>query len=146
MKRPTKKKQSNESDKSNKQCYYYNKFGHYERDYRFKASQEGRIANYVEENANLFLIFGKDDPSMKETWLLDSKASKHMIIKGELFAHIDDSFKSKRKIGDNSTLQVEGMGNMEVPTKEGMNKVNHVYYIPQLQHNLSSTRQMMENN
>lgn len=69
-----------------------------------------------------------------------------MMGKGELFAHIDDSFKTKIRIGDNSTLQVEGMGTMEVPTKEGMKKVNHVYYIPKLQHNLLSIGQMMENN
>ena len=90
--------------------------------------------------------FGKVDPSMKETWLLDSGASKHMMGKDELFAHIDDSFKTKIRIGDNSTLQVEGMGTMEVPTKEGMKKVNHVYFIPKLQHNLLSIRQIMENN
>ena len=111
-----------------------------------KASQEGRSANYGEEDANLFLTFGKVDPSMKETWLLDSGASKHMTGKGELFAHMDDSFKTKIRIGDNSTLQVEGMGTMEVPTKEGMKKVNQVYFIPKLQHNLLSIGQIMENN
>lgn len=35
---------------------------------------------------------------------------------------------------------------MEVPTKEGMKKVNHVYFIPKLQHNLLSIGQIMENN
>ena len=138
--------ESNASDISNKQCYYCNKFGHYERDCRLKASQEGGSANYGEEDENLFLKYGKADPTMQETWLLDSEASKHMVDKGELFSQIDDSFKSKIKIGDNSTLQVEGVGVMEVPTKEGINKVNDIYYIPKLQHNLLSIGQMMENN
>ena len=63
-----------------------------------KASQEGRSAKYGEEDANLFLTYGKVDPNMKETWLLDSGASKHMMSKGELFAHIDDSFKTKKEL------------------------------------------------
>lgn len=59
-----------------------------------------------------------------------------MTKKHELFSQVDDSFKSKIKIGDNSIVQVEGVVAMEVPTKEGIKKVNDIYYTPKLQHNL----------
>ena len=43
-------------------------------------------------------------------------------------------------------LQVEGMGAMEVSTNKGTKKVKHIYYTPNLNHNLLSVGQIVERN
>lgn len=69
-----------------------------------------------------------------------------MTGKGELFCAIDNSCKSNIKPGDDKALHVEGKGAMEVHTTEGKNKVNDVYFTPNLKHNLLSVGQIMEKN
>jgi len=69
-----------------------------------------------------------------------------MSGKEELFATMDSTYKPKIKLGDEKALQVEGMGSMEVPTQEGIKKVNNIYYTPNLRHNFLSIGQMIEKN
>lgn len=69
-----------------------------------------------------------------------------MIGKGDLFCTMDDSNKSKITLGDEKAIQVEGMGDMEVSTNEGNKRVNDVYFIPKLKHNLLSVGKIMEKN
>ena len=116
------------SDKSDKQCYYCNKFGHFENECRLKASHEAKSggAHYGEEesSSHLFMSMVNNEESLKkETWLLDTGASNHMIRKEELFSSINNSYKSKIRLGDDKALQVEGMGAMEVSTNEGTKKL-----------------------
>ena len=64
--------------------------------------------------------------------------SNHMTGKEDLFCALDDSYNTKTTLGDDKAIQVEGKGAMEVSTSEGNKKVNDVYYIPKLKHNLLS--------
>ena len=43
---------------------------------------------------------------------------------------MDESFKSKIKLGDGKTLEVSTKGAMEVHPKEGMKSFKDVYYTP----------------
>ena len=81
---------------SEKQCYYCNKFGHFESECRLKASHEANSggAHYGEEENSSYLfmsIENQDESVKKETWLLDKGASNHMTEKGELFASMNNS-------------------------------------------------------
>lgn len=64
----------------------------------------------------------------------------------KLFSTMDESFKSKIKLGDDKALEVSAKGAMEVHTKEGMKSVKDIYYTPQLKHNLLSVGQLCEKN
>jgi len=55
-----------------------------------------------------------------------------MIGQGDLFCTMDDSYKSKITLIDDNSIQVEGMGAMEVSTNEGNKRINDVYFIPKL--------------
>ena len=59
---------------------------------------------------------------------------------------MDESFKSKIKLGDEKALEVSAKGAMEVHTKEGMKSVKDIYYTPQLKHNLLSVVHLCEKN
>jgi len=142
-------------DKRNAQCYYYNKYGHYERECRAKqaANGDGKVANYGEEEEygeTLFLSMEETanvaKTKQEETWLLDSGCSNHMIGKGELLSSMDHSYKSSIKLGNNSAIEVVGKGMLEVPTKHGMKKMHNVYHTPDMAHSLLSIGQMLENN
>jgi hypothetical protein len=47
---------------------------------------------------------------------------------------MDESCKSKIKLGDDKTLEVAAKGDMEIHTKEGMKSVKDIYYTPQLKY------------
>jgi hypothetical protein len=64
----------------------------------------------------------------------------------ELFSTMDESFKSKIKLGDEKALEVAAKGTMEVHTKEVMKSVKDMYYTPQLKDNLLSVGQLCEKN
>lgn len=73
---------------------------------------------------------------LDEIRILDTGCSNHMTSKGDLFYAMDDSYKSKITLGYDKAIHVEGMGAMEVSTNQGNKKINDVYYIPKLEHNL----------
>lgn len=128
-------------DNRYKQCYYCNMYGHYEMECRLKTSQEGgQSENYDEEDGSstLFLYYAHSPQKLDEIWILDVVCSNHMIDKGDLFYAMDDSYKFKIIIEDDKAIQVEGMGSMEVSTKEDNKRINDMYYIPKLNHNLLS--------
>jgi hypothetical protein len=64
----------------------------------------------------------------------------------KLFSTMDESFKSKIKLGDDKALEASTKGAMEVHTKEGMKSVKDIYYTPQLKHNLLGVGQLCEKN
>eukprot|EP00253_Pinus_taeda_P030146 PITA_30146 len=84
-------------DKRNVQCYYYNRYGHFERECRLK---EGKYANYAQESGeyppdHLFLSYAKGENIGKDVWHLDSGCSNHMTGNEKLFSAKDGNFKSK---------------------------------------------------
>jgi len=59
---------------------------------------------------------------------------------------MDESYKSQIILGDDKAIQVEGMGAMEISINKGNKKVNYVYFIQKMKHNLLSVGKMMDKN
>jgi hypothetical protein len=76
----------------------------------------------------MFLSYDKAENGTKYFWYLDLGCSNHMSRNKELFYTMDESFKSKIKVGDEKELEVAAKGAMEVHTKEGMKSVKNIYY------------------
>jgi hypothetical protein len=71
----------------------------------------------------LFLSYEKAKNGTKDIWYLILGCSNHMSRNKELFSTMDESFKSKIKLGHDKALEVVAKGAMEFHTKEGMKRV-----------------------
>ena len=132
-------------DKSEVKCYYCNKFGHYDRDYRKNIVDQGnqRANVSIENNNSMFLACNKMHESFDKVWLLDSVCSKHMIVNKNLVVNLDESVKTEVKLGTNKAVDVDGKGVVNIQTKQGESKtISEVYYVPGLKHNLISVGQL----
>jgi len=47
-------------------------------------------------------------------WFLDSGCSNHMCEKKEYFSYLDESYKDSIKLGNNSSMNVTGKGNIQL--------------------------------
>ena len=116
-------------------------YGHFERDCGLKASNNNKSVNYVQEGDdpspnNLFLFYGRTKNNIKGV---------QYLYLGKIFSTMDESFKSKIKLGDDSkTLEVYAKRAMEFHTKDGMK--SDVHYTPQLKHNFLSVGKLCEQN
>ncbi|WVY95082.1 hypothetical protein V8G54_034170 [Vigna mungo] len=73
----------------------------------------------------------------KPSWYLDSGCSNHMTCNKE---------KSKVRVADNNTLQVEGIGNVVIKRKNGTFVIiKNVLLVPEMKCNLLSIGQLVEN-
>ncbi|KAI9182796.1 hypothetical protein LWI28_028968 [Acer negundo] len=75
---------------------------------------------------------------------LDSSCSNHMTSNKDNFVMLDDSLQSEVKIGDDKQLQVKGKCDILVQTKKGVKRINNVFYVPGLKHNLLSVGQLLQ--
>lgn len=80
----------------------------------------------------------------EELWFLDSGCSNHMCGKKEMFTNFDDIFRKSVKLGNNSSLVVLGKGNVRMEVNGIMQVITGVFYVPDLQNNLLSIRQLQE--
>ena len=94
--------QAERYDKSNIQCHYCNKFGHFASECRRKQyDMNKQKAHFTNENhpnngeENTILITcNVAQESSKEVWFLDSGCSNHMSGRKKMFATMDESIKS----------------------------------------------------
>ena len=133
------------------QCYYCNKFGHYQYEC-YKKQRDETQAHYAEEDAEeedaqptLFMASSASDKvDASSIWFLDSGCSNHMTGYKQLFEELDETYKLKVRLGDDKMIQVEGKGKVAVHTKNGMRYLHNVYFIPDLTQNLLSIGQLMD--
>ena len=130
-------------DKRNMQCFYCNRFGHFEYECRTKQPNEGNATNYGEEEHSygeeqLFLSMIDCEKLGEEAWLLDSGCSKHMIDEKSLLSAVDYSYKSNMWLGNEKRLEILVKREMQVPTRQGTMKVKNIYYTPNLKQSLLS--------
>ncbi|XP_014523446.1 uncharacterized protein LOC106779764 [Vigna radiata var. radiata] len=82
----------------------------------------------------------------KPSWYLDSGCSNHMTCNKDWMINIDETRKSKVRVADNSTLQVEGIDNVVVKRKNGAFVIiKNVLLVPEMKCKLLSIRQLVEN-
>ena len=94
-------------NKSNVECYNCHKRDHYANDCRSKG--DNHAANYAQEDSNheqdeenhaVLMAATSNETPNNQTWYLDTSCTNHMCGQKELFAYLDDSFRTKVKFGD----------------------------------------------
>ena len=140
-------------EKSNIQCHYCNKFGHFASECRKRQYDMNRQKthftnesqpNTSEENT-ILITCNVAQESSKEVWFLDSGCSNLMSGSKEIFLVIDESVKSEVKLGNDHQISVMGKGSISIRTKKGEEKeIPDVYYVPGLQHNLIRIGQLVQ--
>ena len=81
-----------------------------------------------------------------DSWLLDSGYTYHLCNNVELFKFLDDTYKSKVKVGNGEAVEVKGRGTVSISTISGIKTISDVLYTPDMSQNLLSVGQMLENN
>ena len=152
------------SDKSNVQCHYCKKFGHYANECRKKQydqhKQSQNQSNNNFQTSTMFIACTKihetistNSPiecnvvqeSPSDIWYLDSGCSNHMTGNAELFSYLDESVQTEVTLGNNNKVTVLGKGTINILTKQGEQKVMpDVYYVAGLKHNLMSIGQLVQ--
>ncbi|XP_048232873.1 uncharacterized protein LOC125370626 [Ricinus communis] len=106
-------------------------------------------ANFHEEknNAsdNLFVAYLAANVAMSsEVWYLDSGCNNHITGNKNYFMDLDESKKSRVTLGNNSQVQVCGIGTVAVDCKSGRKYIHNVMYIASLANNLLSLGQLLK--
>ncbi|XP_068304235.1 uncharacterized protein [Pyrus communis] len=122
-------------------------------DYVWECPKKGKDSKgfYAETSEEMLLMAYVDikEVNREELWFLDSGCSNHMCSlhmcgKNELFTTLDDTFRKFMKIGNDSSLDVLGKGNVRMEVNRIMQVIIGVFYVPGLKHNLLSIGQLQE--
>jgi hypothetical protein len=94
-----------------------------------------------ELRARVFLNTGTSGDKL-ERWYLDTDATHHMTGRRELFTNLDTSTRGTVRFGDESKVEIHGIGSI-FEAKTGEHRVLHgVYYIPVLRNSIMSLGQL----
>eukprot|EP00253_Pinus_taeda_P002234 PITA_02234 len=137
-------------EKSNVQCYYCKKYGHYASECRKKQHdmRNRQNANVTRENIsqnNVLLACNMAETNSEDIWFLDSGCSNHMTGNIALFFALDKNMNSEVTLGTDSKVSVMGKGEVKIFTKQGERKtIADVYYVPGMRCNLLSIGQLVQ--
>ncbi|KAK3006696.1 hypothetical protein RJ639_017590 [Escallonia herrerae] len=131
--------------KGQPQCHRCKKFGHVQKDCRVKLHQQASFTEEKESEASLFYACQSATEKNDEMWFLDSGCSNHMAREKSLFLDKDSTVNTKVKLGNGTIVQAQGKGLIGVQTKQGTRFIRDVLLVPDLEHNLLSLGQLLEN-
>eukprot|EP00253_Pinus_taeda_P014808 PITA_14808 len=138
-------------DKSQVQCHYCKKYGHYANECRKKQNdmnsrQNVNFANEENKNSkNVLLTCNIAQDKQQDVWFLDSGCSNHMTGNIAMFANLDEDVKSEVTTGTDSKIAVKGKGRVSIRARNGEQMiVPDVYYVPGLKCNLLSIGQLID--
>ncbi len=100
-------------DKSQVQCHYYKKYGHYAnecRNKKYDISNKPSV-NFIRENQNrdsMFLACNVAQEKQSDIWYLDSGCSNHMSGNIEMFSDLDESVKFEVTLGTDRNVFAMG--------------------------------------
>ncbi|WVZ17444.1 hypothetical protein V8G54_010426 [Vigna mungo] len=147
-------------DKRTVECFTCHRMGHYSYECWFNKgksvkkdhSKEAHLAEVESDSEPIMLMAitspRNDKPSNydKPSRYLDSGCSNHMTCNKEWMFNVDETRESKVRVADNSTLQVEGIGNVVIKRKNGeIVIIKNVLLVPEMKCNLLSIGQLVEN-
>jgi len=104
-------------NKSNVECYNCHKRDHYANECRSKG--DNHVANCAQEDSNheqdeedhvVLMAATSNETPNNQSWYLDTGSTNHMCGQKELFAALDDSFRTQVKFGDGKFVLVTGKG------------------------------------
>eukprot|EP00253_Pinus_taeda_P007976 PITA_07976 len=103
--------------KSNVQCYYCKKYGHYASECRKKQHDMSnrQNENVTRENisqTNVLLACNMAEKNSEDIWFLGSGCSNHMTGNIALFSALDKNMKSEVTLGTDSKVSVMGKGEL----------------------------------
>ncbi|GKU93614.1 hypothetical protein SLEP1_g7191 [Rubroshorea leprosula] len=136
-------------DKSNVECYNCHKYGHYSSECRYKDNTQKAHFVQGDDDADsshaLLMVTAVGETPNFHTWFLDTGCTNHMSGKRELFADLDESFRTKVKFADDRTIPITGKGRILINLKNGDHKyISDVFYVPGMKSNLLSVGQLLE--
>jgi len=136
-------------EKSQTQCYNFQKFGHYASECRFSKNRVEEKTNYVEENDEKFervLLARRSNEGIHESsWCLDTDANNHMCGKRSMFVELDESVRGNVSFVDDSKIPVKGKGNILIRLKDGRHQfISNVYHVPNMKNNILSLGKLLE--
>ena len=98
-----------------------------------------------EPKANAFLHSETGGGEKLDGWYLDTGATHHMTGRRELFTDLDTSSRGTVRFGDESKVEIHGVGSIIFEAKTGEHRVLHgVYYIPALRNSIMSLGRLDE--
>jgi hypothetical protein len=80
----------------------------------------------------------------KHIWFLDSRCSNHMCGQRDIFSHFDSSFRESVKMGNDSSLDVQGKGWIRMEVNGFIHVITDVFFVLELKNNLLSIGQLQE--
>ncbi|MCI40913.1 retrovirus-related Pol polyprotein from transposon TNT 1-94, partial [Trifolium medium] len=99
-------------DKSNIQCYNFQKYGHFADECWTKKDSQGDEAKIAKQDDGddhvMLMVTTKEDLNCGSEWYLDSGCSTHMTGIRDWFSSFNQSHKNKVKFANDSTLNAEG--------------------------------------
>ena len=102
------------------------------------------ITNKMNDHVVLMATTSNETPN-NQTWNLDTGCMNHMCGQKELFADLDDSFRTKVKFGDGRFILVTRKGRILITLKNDDHRyIIDVFYVPYMKSNLLSMRQLAE--
>eukprot|EP00253_Pinus_taeda_P011289 PITA_11289 len=107
-------------DKSQVQCHYCKKYGHYANECSKKQNdmnsrQNVNFANEENKNPkNVLLTCSIAQDKQEDIWFLDSGCSNHMTGNIAMFANLDEDVKSEVTTGTDSKISVKGKGKVNI--------------------------------
>eukprot|EP00253_Pinus_taeda_P033019 PITA_33019 len=110
-------------EKSNVQCHYCKKYGHYANECKKKQHDmsNSSSANITRENIstnNVLLVCNMVETNSEDIRFLDFGCSNHMTGNIALFSALDQSVKSQVTLGTDSKISVMGKGEIKIFTKK----------------------------
>ncbi|TXG63370.1 hypothetical protein EZV62_010364 [Acer yangbiense] len=107
--------------------------------------QEEDISKGKNEDGVLFYACQAASEEKNDKWYIASGCSNHMTGDASIFCDIDASNKSQVRLGNGALVEVKGKGTIAVETNKGRRFIKNVLLVPNLQQNLLSVGQMIQN-
>jgi len=83
--------------------------------------------------------------SSSECWLIDTGYTNHMTFDRTLFKDLQSTKISKVRIGNGDYISAKGKGTITIATNSGTETISDVLYVPDIDQNLLSVGQLIEN-
>jgi hypothetical protein len=130
---------SYKKEKSKVQCYRCDKYGHTHRECPTRNKGQANIAETKKDNSLFFLALSSELNTNKNTWIIDSGASRHIIGFRNQFEDLEGHSSEEVTIGDNSTYPVKGIGTCSIKLGSGVTlHLKDVLFVPGIKRNLIS--------